>query len=384
LINPGAFDVDGDGVDNDCDGTVDEPETNCEPSLAGTGGSQTNIVNYLKAIELCQETTSTSLGAQKTWGVITDAGGDIFAPRLRKADGSTGNNDEQASVRPNFGTAGAMQPRAGGWMSVLSTGFSAAQGQTNPAYEGWQPPTMLADSDSGVPADWSNAVGGTAPAAPGCPVTSDIDTVFHPIALEFLVRAPTNANSFTVDMNLLSAEYPEWVCDTFNDFVVVLIDEPDSTSVNSVIANPADENLAFFTNPNDNQDYPVGVNLASASLFRHCSDQTMRECSQNFSGGTTETNPVTCLDNQLTGSGYDIVEDSNYVTFPSNQTITCYTGEVGGGTGWLSLAGNVSPGEIFRIRVALWDSGDDIFDSTVLLDNWAWDTQAATPGVTPG
>ena len=389
LINPGAFDVDGDGIDNDCDGTIDENETNCEPALAGTGGTQADVTNYLRAIELCQETTSTATGAQKTWGIITDSGGDIFAPRLRKADGANGQNGEQSAVRPDFGSATTMQPRAGGWMSVLSTGYAAATAHTNPSFVTWQEiPSSLTETDGGVPNDWFNAVGGTAPAAPGCNQTSDINEVYHPIALEFLVRAPTNANSFSVDMYLLSSEYPEWVCDSFNDFVVVLIDQPNGTPVNTAIPNPGDENLAFFTNPGDNQDYPVGVNLAGASLFRHCNEQTMRDCAVFFSGGVTETNPVTCLDNQLTGSGYDDPGITEYCSasniFGCTQVSTCYSGDVGGGTGLLSLAGNVSPGEIFRIRIAIWDSGDNLFDSTVLFDNWAWDTQAATPGVTPG
>ena len=75
LINPGAFDVDGDGVDNDCDGSIDESEISCEPALSGTGGSQTTTINYLKAMELCAETTSTATGANKVWGVITDTAG---------------------------------------------------------------------------------------------------------------------------------------------------------------------------------------------------------------------------------------------------------------------------------------------------------------------
>src|SRR5690606_6116999 len=118
-----------------------------------------------------------------------------------------------------------------------------------PGFVAWQNPAsgQLTNNTSGVYSDWRTAVGGTAPAAPGCSVQSDINTVYNPIALEFEVRAPTNANSFSVDLYLLSSEYPEWVCDTFNDFAVVLIDRPNSSAVPSATANPTDENLAIFT-----------------------------------------------------------------------------------------------------------------------------------------
>ena len=57
---------------------------------------------------------------------------------------------------------------------------------------------------------------------------------------------------------------------------------------------------------------------------------------------------------------------------------------VGGGTGWLTLRGNVSPGEVMELSLAIWDSGGFIFDSLVLLDAWEWSVDPAMPGVTPG
>jgi hypothetical protein len=384
--NPGAFEDPSDGVDNDCDGAIDEVDPTCDASIgSGTQPGQ-SYVNYLKAIELCNETTSTATGAAKTWGVITDSNGVFAPPRLTRADGTGNANGNQHSVRPNFGTSGAMDQRAGANFTVLSTGHAAAPGQTNPSHVTWEDqalPDSLGNSNNSVHSDWFGAVGGTAPAAPGCNQNSILNPVYNPVSLEFQVRAPTNANSFTVDLYLLSSEYPEWICDAYNDFVVVLIDNPDGSSLTGTqTANPADENLAIFDPPPaGGATYPVGVNLTGAGLFGHCNDQTTRECAVFFSGGGTGTNPTACTTGQFNGSGYD---DNTVTEYYNPFANTCYTGVSGGGTGWLNLSGNVLPGEIFRIRIAIWDSGDHLFDSTILLDNWVWNTTGANPGGTPG
>ena len=90
-----------------------------------------------------------------------------------------------------------------------------------------------------------------------------------------------------------------------------------------------------------------------------------------------------------------MADSSPFNCSSENNCSTCYgpnspndanptrSGSIGGGTGWLRLSGNVEPGEIFRVRAAVWDSGDWAYDSTILLDNWQWDADPATPGVTP-
>jgi hypothetical protein len=49
-----------------------------------------------------------------------------------------------------------------------------------------------------------------------------------------------------------------------------------------------------------------------------------------------------------------------------------------GATGWLTTTVPVAPGSNISLRFGVYDSGDSISDSTVLLDNWQWIT---TPGV---
>src|SRR5438477_6238529 len=52
-INPGAFEVAGNMVDDDCDGNVDNAIAGCD---AGLASNSANALDYAKAIDLCQFT----------------------------------------------------------------------------------------------------------------------------------------------------------------------------------------------------------------------------------------------------------------------------------------------------------------------------------------
>jgi hypothetical protein len=53
---------------------------------------------------------------------------------------------------------------------------------------------------------------------------------------------------------------------------------------------------------------------------------------------------------------------------------------MGGGTGWLTTTGNVKPGEIITIRIAIWDTSDHALDSLAAVDNFLWSATPSTPG----
>ena len=44
----------------------------------------------------------------------------------------------------------------------------------------------------------------------------------------------------------------------------------------------------------------------------------------------------------------------------------------GGATGWLSSQAPVQPGEAFTLELMIWDTGDGVLDSSVLIDNFSW------------
>jgi hypothetical protein len=344
LVNPGAYEVVGNELDDDCDGEVDEPDEACDQGLPS---DTANAYHYARALDLCQTTAeSPATPADRTWGVI-DA-------TLSEADGNGTPQPVQRALRPGFGTY--IDTKHGDRMVVLSSGHAADLDDTNPPYAPFESGTDLG-TQSGAPADWLAANGGEFPNPAGCaaPWSNDAN---DSAMLALRMRAPTNASSFSVSMFFFSAEYPEWVCSEFNDFFVALVE--------SAADNPDDGNIAIYDD--GATAWPVGVNLAMVAegLFTQCDNGVIgcEHMSTDYGG---------CLGTaQLEGTGFDTVGEG------------CGTGPVGGGTGWLRMSGNVTPGEVFEIRFAIWDSSGHIYDSLVLLDDWEWSVEAAEPGVAPG
>jgi hypothetical protein len=348
LVNPGAFDVAGNNLDDDCNGTVDDGVTQCG---AGLASNSANAMDYAKAMDLCQ--TATENDPQKKWGVISAT--------FSLADGSGTPFANSRAIRPAFGTGG-LTPKKGPNMVVLSTGHAAATNDLNPNFVSFQTGIDVGTS-SPPPADWLAANGNVIPNAPGCPGPG-VNTAYNPIMLRLRIRVPTNAQSFSFNSFFMSSEYPEWVCTPYNDFFVALL----NSSFAGQPANPADRNLAIYDPPPAGPPfYPVGVNLAKLNngLFQVCLNGTIG-CSGSNGGTITTCNQGVGL---LTGTGMDIVSSG------------CGTNNrVGGGTGYLTSSGNIVPGEIIEMRFAIWDVGDGIYDSVVVLDNWTWSLNAAQPG----
>ena len=156
---------------------------------------------------------------------------------------------------------------------------------------------------------------------PNCPGGTDIN---DDIGLELKLRAPTNATGYGFDFFFYSFEYPEWVCTTFNDQFIALVNPPPMGSING--------NISF-----DNNKNPVSVNIA---LFEVCAGCGL---------GTKD----------LAGTGFDVWDDA-------------------GGTGWLKSQAPIKGGEEFSIRFTIWDTGDAAWDSTTLIDDFHWIANGGT------
>ncbi len=352
LVNPGAFEVPGNGVDDDCNGTVDETFTGCDGALPS---NSSDPLQYAAAMDLCQTTTENG----NTWGVISG--------EFTLTSGTGSPAADARSIRPGFGTGTAVQ--FGQSLAVLSTGHAADSSDTNPAYAAFQVGEDMGTS-GGVPSDWLAANGNNFPNAPGCPEPGGGTVANDPVMLKLRIRVPTNARSFSLSSKFFSSEYPEWVCSPYNDFFIILLD----STFNGDPPNPADKNLAIYTAPDDSE-YPVGVNLAfgDTGLFTDCLN------GETGCGDDTAVvgNSTTCTGTGgLAGTGFDVAN-------PDGGGLPGWCGDsnlAGGATGWLTTNGNVVPGEIITLRFAIWDTGDHIYDSLVLLDNFQWSVEGSDPG----
>lgn len=350
LVNPGAYEFVGNKVDDDCDGDTDEAAATCDEALASDSADP---LDYARALDLCQFTVEAPPDPKdRSWGVIS--------ARFSLANGMGLPAPESRAIRPGFGDA--IKPQKNARMAVLSSGHAADSNDTKPPFAAFEQGTKMGTS-SGLPPVWWAKIGGKLPNPPGCNAPM-VPAANDPIMLTLRVRVPTNAKSFAAKMYFFSAEYPEYVCSQYNDFFVALIDS-------KAAGNPADTNVAIF---DDGQTkWPIGVNLVKVAqgLFTQCQNGSV-----GCKSGVPPTNYAGCTATaQLKGTGFDLLDMD--VCSP-NQTM------VGGGTGWLTLRGNVSPGEVMELSLAIWDSGGFIFDSLVLLDAWEWSVDPAMPGVTPG
>ena len=367
-VNPGAIEVVGNGIDDNCNAKTDlfdlEDTVSCDDGLASNA---TSPADYAKALGICRVTTENPPKPQRTWGLIS--------AQLMRADGTALGDARATSIRQAFGS---ISPAVleGKSAVVMSSGIASDATQTNPGPNGGAP-TGFNVSTSHMPSSNVTISGGGAysvkdwfatpnlplkpanglPDSPGCN-TSNTATAQDSVMLVLRLRAPTNARAFSFNSYFMSAEYPEFVCSSFNDQFIALVDTP--TGVPSPTPNPVDKNLMTFTS--GNQKWPIGINIAKGTdLFAVCDTQaTAPTC------WDTDVSATSCSlgSMQLMGTGFESDGD-------------CL---LGGGTFWLTTAGNVIPGQIVEIRIAIWDVGDSSYDSLAILDGFQWLSAATLPG----
>lgn len=120
LVNPGAFDAPGNDLDDDCNGVKDDTLLLCDQGLMS---NSTTGMDFAKAIDICQSATDTD----KKWGVI-DA-------KVTLSDGTGVPDKEGYSIRPKFGAN--VIPQGGVNLVLISSGGAAAKSDTNPGYHDW-------------------------------------------------------------------------------------------------------------------------------------------------------------------------------------------------------------------------------------------------------
>lgn len=320
-MNPGAYDFPGNGVDEDCNGIIDDEPTDCDVGLPMDGN---NAMDAAKSLGICRVHDP----AKRNWGVVH--------ARWVFPDGTTSSKNDffngcQAGP-PNAQSRGLLtsfgpnvKPRAGDSMLALSSGIARA-GKNGDSPEG---------ADMGT---CSNTPPGFPINSPSCPAQILPSTTANDaIALELEIRTPTNAKSLAFDFNFYTFEFPHYYCTDYNDFFVALLESGNKNV-------PANKNISF-----DSKGNPVSVNNAFVEVCEPNSvaNGTPFECKL----GTAE----------LEGTGF----------------------EGHAATSWLQTQAGVIPGETIRLRFAIWDTGDHALDSTVLIDNFRWTLEEGKVETTP-
>ena len=351
-VNPGAVEGLGNGIDDNCNGLLDQADVldvePCDGALDSRPGSS---LDYAKAIGLCRTTTE----GERTWGVLS--------AEIVHANGVGGVTPNRHSIRPVFGT---IPPQEGARVAVFGSGVASDAVQSNPSLGDGAPGSEvdLSTCDAGgCITDWfsSNRPGVKAafklPSSPMCGGESDQKKANDSVMLRLRIRAPTNAQSFRLKTRFFSEEYPEFVCSSFNDQMILLIDTPGAS-----VGNPPDKNLMTYAT--DGGSWPVGINLAAGTpLFQTCQSKASAPMCWD-----TSVNVNSC------GQGPGELANTQY---SAGGAMGCVRG---GGTIWMGTRGNVKPGQIFELRAAVWDVGDHALDSLVLIDDFEWSVDVVEPG----
>jgi hypothetical protein len=326
--DPGNFDVPGNNCDDDGDGKVDNGPADCDTgSLMLTGDAYA----MAKSIGLCPKSNGTT-----TWGVITAAYTQGYMNMMPP-------DMNQHGIMNKFGNK--LVPRDGKSMGLLSSGWAREYDQCNGMgpFKGGCSMTGMGTAPPGFPK-----------AAQGCTIDNTANDV---AVLSLKIKVPNNAKGLAFDFNFFSGEWPEFVCTTFNDSFIAYL---KSSAFNNGMA----DNISF-----DSMKNPVSVNN---SFFDRCSPAN---ATTGCAGGQMKTAACKGGDSELQGTGfYDLGPHMYCGPNPSAND------SGGGGTGWLTTQAPVKPGETIILEFYVFDVGDQIYDSSVLLDKFIWLATDTTTG----
>ena len=337
VVNPGAVEVAGDSIDNDCNGSTDEEPAACSATEKFSGIGPTDL---LQAIGICKT------AANGSWGIVG-------TPTILRSDLDTvtcsqyatcgtlsqwqSSVDIQTAVMAQFGSDASNAAIEGTTMAALSSGRARDNfGDPDPTsslnyrYDFGQPP-----------ADFVTAHGGSLPkTSADCPASTGTNISNDAVMLTVQLKVPTNANSFSFNFRFFSQEYWAYTCQEYNDFFVTLLDTTWTPGLGEQPI-PADKNISF-----DSNGSYISVN--STNFFTVCNAKTGYSCPD----------------------GTSALADTGYA--PANA----------GATKWLATAAPVVPGETITLRFVIWDTSDTSLDSLVIIDNFKWSAEASGGPVT--
>ena len=304
LVNPSAIEMPGNLIDDDCNGQVDEPLPTCDSANSG----KNDPTSLVQALDQCDK---------------------------RFVLGASMNGPSDPVARTVVDAWGVVMPMGGKNMALLSTGIAT----TLTSYE----PQSGTAFGGGVGTPFTNPAPNIDTSKACTTPQSPQSVVYDYTELVVKLKAPSNATSFSFKFQFFSTEYPEWVCQGFNDQFLVLMESKGEFQMAT--------NIAF-----DMQMNPITVN---SGFFTVCDPKfpTM---------GTAQGQHCTKPLSEIAGTGYERVPKSGAPGDP----------EAGGSTSWLTTTAPVTPNEDVTLHFVIFDEGDGILDSAVLIDSFRWGAQA--------
>jgi hypothetical protein len=325
FVNPNAVEViaepDEDGgvpeaADEDCDGEKDNVPPPCDQ---GIPVDEADPLVAAQAIGMC------AYVKKATWVVADGSPPPVDATQL--ANFHLGHG-----VLEDLGVNNV--PQEGERMLMLSSGTARRDDHAEFVHRNF------------IKGYTSNSPFGFPKESPTCPgVTTQ--TPNDAAGLEVELVAPANAQGIKFDFNFFTYEWPQFICTTYNDFFVAIMDPFPPMQL--------DGNISF-----DGQGNPISVNNAFLDV---CGCPSGPPCGAPPSQVKKQFD---CAFGQTGVVGTDFDDDDGTVA-----------GWTNGSTGWLRTSAPVEPGKPFKIRFVTYDSSDGKVDSSTLIDNWQW---SAKPG----
>jgi len=355
-INPEAYDFHGDGVDDDCDGIVDDGIEHCEtiPQMApGTPA------DFARAADLCAQNSKTNAGT-------------VFDPLLNSAWGEVqglgpGQTLYTSQTKPSIQTNivssfGSNMTREGQTMVGLANGpWDTATPRNSAALD---PAGFHIDDACGsIPLtglDCASIQDGT---------PNGLVSVQDWAELTMWVKVPSNAHGMSFDFSFFSTEFSEFWDTAFNDGFFVLVSSDELTGKNVAYGS---DGLAVTINSSffalcPEAPGPAGLSSDKIAALQVCV------------GDDGDTSQM--IFGSIHGTYYDGAGDT-----PSNGTAFSVDGTheyvYGGGSAWLTSTFAVTPGEMIQMRVIVFDTYDGLKDSSVLFDNLRWQPGTSGGGTT--
>lgn len=355
LINPEAYDFPGDGVDNDCDGKVDDPVESCEVIPTGNPGSSTD---FARSADLCAQRSTTHAGVvfdplvSAKWGSVRG-----YGPGQRLWTSET--KAQQVNIVSSFGDNEA---RRGLTMIGLSNGpWGTHTPRESAALD--DPSFRIDDACKEIPLGALDCASLSNGASAGGLSVQDW------AELALTVKVPSNARAMVFDFSFFSSEFSQFWSSAFNDAFFVLV-----TSGTLAGANVAKDANGFAITVNSGffqlcpkSPGPAGLSPDKSAALAHCVGNA-GDASQEVFGS-------------LGGTFYDGAGsapfDGTALSMDGTKTYV-----YGGGSGWLTGKFPVTPGETLSMRIIVHDTFDGLKDSAVLFDAIRWEAVAPLdPGV---